>query len=44
MKAIDFETIGLLLGLFLVIRGITNMGVIYAAVIPADIYFWLLYS
>lgn len=31
MKAIDFETIGLLLGLFLVIGGITNMGVIDAA-------------
>ena len=31
MKAIDFETIGLLLGLFLIIGGITNMGVIDAA-------------
>ena len=31
IKAIDFETIGLLLGLFLVIGGITNMGVIDAA-------------
>ena len=31
LKAIDFETIGLLLGLFLVIGGITNMGVIDAA-------------
>ncbi len=31
MKAIDFETIGLLFGLFLVIGGITNMGVIDAA-------------
>lgn len=31
MKAIDFETIGLLLGLFLVIGGISNMGVIDAA-------------
>lgn len=30
LKAIDFETIGLLLGLFLVIGGITNMGVIDA--------------
>lgn len=28
LKAIDFETIGLLLGLFLMIGGITNMGVI----------------
>lgn len=31
LKAIDLETIGLLLGLFLVIGGITNMGVIDAA-------------
>ena len=31
MKAIDFETIGLLLGLFLIIGGIANMGVIDAA-------------
>ena len=31
MNAIDFETIGLLLGLFLIIGGITNMGVIDAA-------------
>ena len=31
LKAIDFETIGLLLGLFLIIGGITNMGVIDAA-------------
>ena len=31
LKAIDFETIGLLLGLFLLIGGITNMGVIDAA-------------
>ena len=31
VKAIDFETIGLLFGLFLVIGGITNMGVIDAA-------------
>ena len=31
IKAIDFETIGLLLGLFLMIGGITNMGVIDAA-------------
>ena len=31
MKAIDVETIGLLFGLFLVIGGITNMGVIDAA-------------
>ena len=31
LKAIDFETIGLLLGLFLMIGGITNMGVIDAA-------------
>lgn len=30
VKAIDFETIGLLLGLFIVIGGITNMGVIDA--------------
>ena len=30
LKAIDFETIGLLFGLFLVIGGITNMGVIDA--------------
>ena len=30
MKAIDFETIGLLLGLFLMIGGITHMGVIDA--------------
>ena len=30
LKAIDFETIGLLLGLFLVIGGITHMGVIDA--------------
>ncbi len=28
LKAIDFETIGLLLGLFLIIGGLTNMGVI----------------
>ena len=31
LKAIDFETIGLLLGLFLMIGGITHMGVIDAA-------------
>ena len=31
VKAIDFETIGLLFGLFLVIGGITNMGVVDAA-------------
>lgn len=31
VKAIDFETIGLLLGLFLVIGGISHMGVIDAA-------------
>ena len=31
LKAIDFETIGLLFGLFLVIGGITNMGVVDAA-------------
>lgn len=31
LKAIDFETIGLLLGLFLIIGGISNMGVIDAA-------------
>lgn len=31
IKAIDFETIGLLFGLFLVIGGITHMGVIDAA-------------
>ena len=31
LKAIDFETIGLLLGLFLMIGGISNMGVIDAA-------------
>ncbi|MBQ8555002.1 MAG: TRAP transporter large permease subunit [Clostridia bacterium] len=31
MKAIDFETIGLLTGLFLMIGGITHMGVIDAA-------------
>lgn len=31
IKAIDFETIGLLFGLFLTIGGITNMGVIDAA-------------
>ncbi len=31
IMAIDFETIGLLLGLFLMIGGITNMGVIDAA-------------
>lgn len=31
MKAIDFETIGLLTGLFLMIGGISNMGVIDAA-------------
>lgn len=31
LKAIDFETIGLLFGLFLIIGGITNMGVIDAA-------------
>ena len=31
LKSIDFETIGLLLGLFLMIGGITNMGVIDAA-------------
>ncbi len=31
LKAIDFETIGLLLGLFLVIGGISHMGVIDAA-------------
>ncbi|HIY09263.1 MAG TPA: arsenic transporter [Firmicutes bacterium] len=30
LKAVDFETIGLLFGLFLVIGGITNMGVIDA--------------
>lgn len=30
IKAIDFETIGLLLGLFLIIGGISNMGVIDA--------------
>jgi Na+/H+ antiporter NhaD/arsenite permease-like protein len=31
LKTIDFETIGLLLGLFLMIGGISNMGVINAA-------------
>lgn len=31
LKAIDLETIGLLLGLFLIIGGISNMGVINAA-------------
>ncbi len=31
LKAIDFNTLGLLLGLFLMIGGITNMGVIDAA-------------
>ncbi len=31
LKSIDFQTIGLLLGLFLMIGGITNMGVIDAA-------------
>ena len=31
IKSIDFETIGLLLGLFLVIGGITHMGVVDAA-------------
>ena len=31
IKSIDFETIGLLFGLFLVIGGITNMGVVDAA-------------
>lgn len=31
LKSIDFDTIGLLFGLFLVIGGITNMGVIDAA-------------
>ncbi len=31
VKAVDFETIGLLLGLFIVIGGITHMGVIDAA-------------
>jgi Na+/H+ antiporter NhaD/arsenite permease-like protein len=31
LKAVDFDTIGLLFGLFLVIGGITNMGVIDAA-------------
>lgn len=31
VKAVDFETIGLLLGLFLMIGGISNMGVIDAA-------------
>ena len=31
LKAVDFETIGLLFGLFLMIGGITNMGVIDAA-------------
>ncbi len=31
LKSIDFETIGLLFGLFLMIGGITNMGVIDAA-------------
>ena len=31
LKAVDFETIGLLLGLFMIIGGITNMGVIDAA-------------
>lgn len=31
VKSIDFETIGLLLGLFLIIGGITHMGVIDAA-------------
>lgn len=31
LKAIDFETLGLLVGLFLMIGGITNMGVIDAA-------------
>ena len=31
LKAVDFETIGLLFGLFLIIGGITNMGVIDAA-------------
>jgi len=31
IKAIDFETLGLLLGLFLMIGGISNMGVIDAA-------------
>ena len=31
LKTVDFETIGLLLGLFLIIGGISNMGVIDAA-------------
>lgn len=31
LKAVDFDTIGLLFGLFLIIGGITNMGVIDAA-------------
>ncbi len=31
LKSIDFETIGLLFGLFLIIGGITNMGVVDAA-------------
>ena len=31
LKAIDFETLGLLVGLFLIIGGISNMGVIDAA-------------
>lgn len=31
IKSIDFETIGLLFGLFLIIGGITNMGVVDAA-------------
>ena len=31
LKAVDFETIGLLFGLFLIIGGISNMGVIDAA-------------
>ena len=31
LKAVDFETIGLLFGLFLMIGGISNMGVIDAA-------------
>ena len=31
LKAIDFETIGILVGLFLIIGGISNMGVIDAA-------------
>ena len=35
LKAVDFETIGLLFGLFLIIGGISNMGVI-------DVLVWYL--